>query len=476
MPETWKPKPGDRVIRHPRQDEMSPVRLTVTTRKVPSRVFASPLILIYAFGGLITVGTLLLLLPVSHRGSGFTPFVTALFTATSATTVTGLVIQDTATYWTRTGQVFILGLMFVGGLGFMTIATFLLILIGGRISLAQRLLVRESLGVNQLGGLVRITIGIVLVAAGIQVAGFLALFARFSFLYSPAEAVWQAVFHAVSGFNNAGFVVVKEPGGFAAFQEDWLTLGIMLVLIVLGSIGYWVMVDVVKVRRFSLFTLTTKLVLVMTAALLLIGTLVFLASEYQNPDTLGPLPVERKLMVSVFESASGRTAGFSTVDFGKTEKHTNFFFTSLMFIGGASASVAGGIKINTFAVMLVAILSTMRGRSRASAFGREIPGTQVQRAMVIGALSTVLVFLVALTLVFSQTGFDFIDLFFETVSAFGTVGLSTGLTSELSSWGHVILIVTMFVGRLGPITIGIALAQQTRRDLYRYAQERVTIG
>ena len=147
-----------------------------------------------------------------------------------------------------------------------------------------------------------------------------------------------------------------------------------------------------------------------------------------------------------------------------------------MFIGGASASVAGGIKINTFAVMLVAILSTMRGRSRASAFGREIPGTQVQRAMVIGALSTVLVFLVALTLVFSQTGFDFIDLFFETVSAFGTVGLSTGLTSELSSWGHVILIVTMFVGRLGPITIGIALAQQTRRDLYRYAQERVTIG
>ena len=212
------------------------------------------------------------------------------------------------------------------------------------------------------------------------------------------------------------------------------------------------------------------------AALLLIGTFAFLVSEYQNPDTLGPLPVERKLMVSLFESASGRTAGFSTVDFGKTEQHTNFFFTSLMFIGGASASVAGGIKINTFAVVLVAVLSTMRGRSRASAFGREIPGGQVQRAMVIGALSIGLVFLVALALVFSQNGFDFIDLFFESVSAFGTVGLSTGLTSELSSGGHVILIITMFVGRLGPITIGIALAQQTRRDIYRYPQERVTIG
>jgi trk system potassium uptake protein TrkH len=474
--EAWEPKPGDRVIRHPRQEEMSPVRLTVTTRKVPSRAFASPLILIYAFGGLITVGTLLLLLPISHRGTGFTPFVTALFTATSATTVTGLVVQDTAEYWTRTGQVFILGLMFVGGLGFMTIATFLLILIGGRISLAQRLLVRESLGVNQLGGLVRITIGIVLVAAGIQVVGFAALFVRFSFLYSPAEAIWQAVFHAVSGFNNAGFVALKESDGMAAFQEDELVLGIMFVLIVLGGIGYWVMVDVVKVRKFSLFTLTTKLVLIMTAALLLIGTFAFLAFEYQNPDTLGPLPVERKLMVSLFESASGRTAGFSTVDFGKTEQHTNFFFTSLMFIGGASASVAGGIKINTFAVVLVAVLSTMKGRSRASAFGREIPGAQVQRAMVIGALSIGLVFLVALALVVSQSGFDFIDLFFESVSAFGTVGLSTGLTSELSSSGHVILIVTMFVGRLGPITIGIALAQQTRRDAYRYPQERVTIG
>ena len=181
-------------------------------------------------------------------------------------------------------------------------------------------------------------------------------------------------------------------------------------------------------------------------------------------------------MVSVFESASGRTAGFSTVDFDRTEQHTNFFFTSLMFIGGASASVAGGIKVNSFAIMLVAILSTIRGMSRASAFGREIPATYVQRAMVIGALATALVFLVALMLVFSETGFDFIDLFFESVSAFGTVGLSTGLTSALSSWGHVILIVTMFVGRIGPFTIGIALAQRSERDIYRYPQERVTIG
>ena len=476
MERIWRPKPGDRVVRHPRQEELSPVSLTVTARKVPSKALASPMILIYAFAGLIALGTMLLLLPFTHHGGGFTPFITALFTATSAVTVTGLVVENTTAYWTRTGHVFILAMMFVGGLGFMTIATFLLILIGQRVTLAQRLLVRESLGVNQLGGLVRLTVAIVSVAVVIQLLGFVALFIRFSFLYSPAEAVWQAVFHAVSGFNNAGFVAFREPGGLADFRGDEAILGIMLLLIVLGGVSYWVMVDVVKVRRFSLFTLTTKLVLIMTAVLLLIGTVVFLASEYRNPDTLGHLPLWERLVTSLFESASGRTAGFSTVDFGATEQHTNFFFTGLMFIGGASGSVAGGIKINTLAVVLVAVLSTLRGRARATAFSREIPDSQVRRAMVIGALATAFVFLAATILTFSESEFDFIDLFFQTVSAFGTVGLSTGLTPDLSSIGHLILIITMFVGRLGPLAMVLAMAQSAEGDIYRYPQERVTMG
>ena len=455
---------------------MSPVSLRVTTRKVPSRALASPMILIYAFAGFITIGTLLLLLPFAHEGGGFTPFMDAFFTATSAVTVTGLVIQETSTYWTRTGQVFILGMMFIGGLGFMTIASFLLVLIGQRVSLSQRLLVKESLGVDRMGGLVRLTVGIVLVAAAIQVAGSVALFIRFSFLYSPAEALWQAVFHAVSGFNNAGFVVLREAGGLVHFQSDEAILGTIGVLAILGGISFWVMVDVVRLRRFSLFALTTKLVLVLTGMLLVVGTIVFLVSEYQNPATLGPLPVEEKVITSVFEAISGRTAGFTTVDFGETEQHTNFFFTSLMFIGGASGSVAGGIKVNTMAIMLVAVLSTLRGRTNAVAFGREIPQSVVQRAMVIGAISTAFVFLVGMVLTFSQTGFDFIDLLFEAVSAFGTVGLSTGLTPDLSSTGHLVLIVTMFIGRLGPLAIGLAMAQRTEGDPYRYPSERVTIG
>ena len=455
---------------------MSPVSLTVTARKVPSRALASPLILIYAFAALIAVGTVLLLLPISHDGSGFTPFMDALFTATSAVTVTGLVVQETATYWNRTGQVMILGMMFVGGLGFMTIATFLLILIGQRVTLSQRLLVRESLGVDHMGGLVRLTVGIVLVSVVIQTAGFVALVIRFSFLYPPAEAVWQAVFHAVSGFNNAGFIALTEEEGLAHFGSDGIVLGTIGTLIVLGAISFWVMVDVVRARRFSLFALTTKLVLVLTATLVVVGTVVFLASEYMNPATLGPLSVGQKLSTSVFESISGRTAGFTTVNYNETEQHTNFFLTALMFIGGASGSVAGGIKVNTMAVVMAAVLSTLRGRTNAVAFSREIPHLVVQRAMVIGAVSTAFVFIVAMLLTFSQSGFDFIDLLFEAVSAFGTVGLSTGLTAELSQWGQAIIVGTMFIGRLGPIAIGLAMAQRAEVDLYRYPSERVTIG
>ena len=458
------------------------MRLTVTARRGQSKALASPLILIYAFAGLIAIGTLLLLLPFAHHGGGFTPFVDALFTATSAITVTGLVTQDTATYWTRTGQVFILAMMFVGGLGFMTLATFLLVLIGQRVTLAQRIWMKDSLQVDQLGGLARLTIRIVLVAIGIQVAGFVALLVRFSFLpeYSPAEAVWQAVFHAVSGFNNAGFYVVPESASLSFFVADKAVLGIMATLIFLGTISYPVMVDVVRARRFSLFTLNTKLVLMLVAALTVSGALVFFFSEYDNERTLRQLPVVDKAVVAVFESISGRTAGFSTVDYGATRSHTNFFFTSLMFVGGASASVAGGIKINTLAIVLMAVLSTIRGRGRVSAFGRELPQAQVHRAMTIGAVATAFVFLVALMLTFAESAsakpVDVIDLLFESVSAAGTVGQSTGLTGDLSRWGHLILIASMFLGRIGPLTLALYMAQSGETDTYRFAQERVTLG
>ena len=261
-----------------------------------------------------------------------------------------------------------------------------------------------------------------------------------------------------------------------AFQNDGTVIGVTAGMIFLGAISYGVVIDFVTRRRFRLFGLTTKLVLVLTSVTILVGIGIFLVFEYSNPDTLGPLPVSQKLTTAVFESVSGRTAGFTTLDYGKTQDETNFMMTGLMFVGGASASVAGGIKVNTLAIILVAVLSTIRGRTHASVFGREIPSEQVRRALVLGAISTAIAFSVVVALSITDGGMDFLDIFFESVSAFGTVGLSAGITSMLSQWGQLILVLAMFVGRLGPFTIGIAMAQGSTIDNYRFVQERVTIG
>ncbi len=473
--QVWTPKPADRVIRHPRRSQISPVRLTMTAaRRVQSKALASPLILIYVFAGLVTAGTALLLPPFANTEGSFTPFIDALFTATSASTVTGLVTRESATYWSLYGQAVILVLMFVGGLGIMTMATFLLIFFGQRVPLAHRLIARDSLQINRLGGLARVTVVLVSVAAAMQLMGFAALLPRLFVIYEPVEAVWQALFQAVSAFNNAGFVILPDSASLSAFQGDDLVLGVTAALIFLGAIGYWVILDVIKLRRFSLLPLNTKLVIIMTGLLILCGALVCFFSETDN--TLAERSVLDKALVSVFESISGRTAGFSTIDYGATKQNTNFFFIAMMFVGGASGSVAGGIKINTIAVILVAVLSTVQGKPNAAAFGREIAVGQVQIAMTLGALATAFVFVVALALTYLEPNFTFIDLLFEAVSAAGTVGLSTGLTGEISHWGQGVLIASMLLGRVGPLTLALYMASRRETARYRYAQERVTLG
>jgi trk system potassium uptake protein TrkH len=366
--------------------------------------------------------------------------------------------------------------MFVGGLGFMTLATFLLIILGQKVSLAQRLLMKENLGVNQLGGLAHLTVRVVIFATVIQVLGFIALTIRFSFIYEIPEAIWQAAFLSVSSFNNAGFVVLRYSDSLAAFITDYSVLIIMGVLILIGGISYWVVADIVKVRRWSLLSLNTKLVLIMTALLLYAGALVFFFSEYDNSGTLASLPVLDKAVVSSFQSVSARTAGFAIVNFGNTQQHTNFFYIALMFIGAASASTAGGVKVNTLAIVLISVISSLKGKNHPAIFGREIPIGQLQRAMAILVIAVIFVFLIALMLVFFEQGFPFSALLFETVSAFGTVGLSTGITGELSACGQVILVLTMCFGKLGPLTLALTMALRRDSDAYRFSQERVTIG
>ena len=466
----------DRLVGHPRHQKLAPVHLTIEGRKHRSRLLAAPLIIVYLFATLITIGTFLLILPFAHEAEGFTPLLVALFTATSATTVTGLAVQDTAIYWTRYGQIIILGMIYVGGLGIMTLATFLIILVGQRVTIAQRLLVREILLIDQLGSLVRLTIGIVVIATIIQVIGFIVLFLRFYFMYPLNEALWLAVFHSVSGFNNAGFVVFNETSQLMGFRHDIFVLGTLTSLIFIGSISYLVIFDLIRYRKTSVLSLNTKLVLVFTGALTFIGTLLFLILEYRNPETLASLTLMDKIINSAFQVNSARTAGFSLFHLDSTNQYTNLFTGVLMFIGGASASVTGGIKVNTFAIVVLSVVATLKGQENTNAFGREIPFDLVKKAMAIVTLSIGFVFGMVFLLGITEDQVPLSDLLFESVSAFGTVGLTTGITPSISSLGQIILIIGMFVGKLGPLTVGISMVQRADRNLFESSEEAVLIG
>ena len=475
MRRAWRPRPGDRVVRHPREEEIKPLHIAAARPRVPPKNFGSPYMLMGGFAFLIAVGTLLLLLPFANTSGEVTPFMDALFTATSAVTVTGLVVVDTPTYWSFSGQLIIMVLIFAGGLGIMTSATLFLIIIGQRITLANRLLMRESLGVHQLGGLIRLTLRIVLVVVSIQLIGFLILLLSLMGEYPLSTALWQSAFHAISGFNNAGFVIFPDSQSLDAFWRDYTFLVPMTILIILGTLSFSVLLDIFGYRRFNRYTLDTKLVVVVTTLLLLLGGVVIFAAEYANPATFGPMPVVDKVLTAFFHSASGRTAGFTTVDFGDMEQHSNFFITGLMFIGGASASTAGGIKVNTIAVLMAAVLSSIAGKTHATAFGREVAQPQIYRALTVLVLGLAMVFAVSFFLTITE-GLPLIQILFETVSAFATVGLSTGITQELSPVGRLIIILTMYLGRIGPLTLALVLAQREKTAPYRYAEERVKIG
>ena len=464
------------MVRRPRAREVTPIVIKTSPRRRPTRFFSSPLVIPLGFIVLIVIGGILLLLPIANRTGQMTSPMVAFFTSTSAVTVTGLILEDTAAYWSGFGQAVIFVLMGVGGLGFMTGATFVLILIGQRITLSERLLMRESLLTDRLGGLVRLTRQVIFMAILIYLIGMGLFFWRFQQHFTGTETLWQAAFHSVSAFNNAGFSIIPGNVSLAPFGTDFILLGIFAVLIILGGIGYTVLVEVSRGRRFKRFSLDTKLVLMGSLGLWILGAGVIFGSEYANNGTLGPFSLGGKMFTAFFHSVSARTAGFASINMSNASDFTNLFVVALMFIGGAAGSTAGGIKINSFAVLMVVVYSTIRGRMEAEAFRREIPHTLVYRALAIAALALLLLGGVMLFFILHEKEIPFIKLLFETVSAFGTVGLSTGITPKLSTVGKIVIIITMFVGRLGPLTLALILAPAEKKEVYRFMQERVKIG
>jgi trk system potassium uptake protein TrkH len=434
------------------------------------------------FAVLIGAGTLLLLLPVSSNPSGNTGFITALFTATSAVCVTGLVVVNTGDYWTGFGQVVIAGLMVAGGLGIMTAGLVILAAIGRRVTLNQRLIVRESLGGGGLGHAVKLGRYVVIFAITFQAIGFALLFARLIFKYDAREAAWQSLFHSISAFNNAGFTIFPDSDSLTGFQSDPVTLAIIGALIVLGALSFPVIAELSRHRRINRWSIDTRLVLIGTMALWVVGAIALVSFELTNPATLQGMSLGDKIANGAFQAITARTAGFSTIDYSATRSGTDFLFGFLMFVGGASGSVAGGIKINTAMVLVFAGISSFKGHGRTEIFGREVPATQVLRALAVVMLAAIGLFLLVTGLAFTESSklesgaFSFMDVLFETMSAFGTVGLSRGITPDLSDPGKIVLTIAMYVGRLGPLTIAMGMALGERRATYRYAEERVRIG
>jgi len=470
-------RPGDRRVR---VERTRPEEFTVKTPKRLRRAPPPAVSLLVLFAVLISVGTLLLMLPPAAADGEATRFVDALFTATSAACVTGLVVVDTANHWSPFGQVVIMMLIQFGGFGIMAGSTLLLFLFLRRTTLRDRVLVQESLGGMQLGTVTTLVKRIAIFTIVCELIG--AVILSIAFMAGPEAGprwhplgIWWGIFHAISAFNNAGFDLTGGFQSLIPFRDDWVVLLTHGILLVLGGLGFAIVGDAIVVRRWSRMALETKLVISTTLALLVGGTVLIGLIEWSNPLTLGAMPAEQRVLNAFFESATLRTAGFTALDTGALVESTLFVVMALMFIGGASGSTAGGIKVNTFAVLLIAIASTVKGEPSATAFGRRIKHAIVYRALAVLILSIGFVFLVGLGLTLT-TDATFVQTLFEAVSAFGTVGASTGITPELSDPARLITSVAMFVGRLGPLTLVLALAARAHPVSYRPAVETVRIG
>lgn len=431
-------------------------------------------LVIAAFALLIAAGTLLLKLPVAVDEGAALGWTDSLFWSASASTVTGLGTTDVAVF-SVFGEVVLLLLIQVGGFGIMTIGSALALVIARRVGLRQRMAAQAEIGrvqIGELGALVRAIAVITLVVEAVTALVLFVPMLRSDDTGVP-EAAWQAVFHGVSAFNNAGISLYSDS--MSRFAGDAVVVLAVSAAFIVGGLGFPILVAVVRRSRPHRWSLHARITLVATAALLVVGPLIVLTFEWDNPSTLGPMGVADKVLAAWFQGATPRTAGFNTIDIGALDETTQLVITALMFIGAGPASTSGGIKVTTFAVLVFAMWSEVRGDTEINVFGRRIPMDIARQAMTVAFLSVLLVFGTGLALT-AMSPFDFTATLFEATSAFGTVGLSTGITSALSNGAQLLLVAIMFAGRVGPVTFVTALALRQSARAYRFAEERPIIG
>lgn len=444
--------------------------------------------LVLGFFLVIVVGSFLLNLPIASKDGESVGFINAIFTATSAVCVTGLVVVNTLANWTLFGKIIILLLIQIGGLGFMTLTTSIFILIGRKITFKERLIIQEALNEYTLAGMVRLIKKILLGTLIIEGIGALLLSIRFIPERGILEGIFYSVFHSISAFCNAGFDIIGG-NSLSPYVGDVLVNITVITLIILSGLGFTVWWDIIKVSKekkqkklsfkkcFKKLTLHSKLVLVITAILISFGFIFFFVVEYNNPNTLGPMGIKDKLLAGLFQSVTPRTAGFNTIDLSQLTDTSKFMTIIYMFIGGSPAGTAGGVKTVTIFVIILAVIAVIRGKKRVEAFDRTIPYEVIQRALAVIIISLGVVISVTMLLSLSEGG-NFMDIFFESTSAFGTVGLSLGATNSLTFFGKLIISITMFIGRLGPVTMVLAFSLRSNKDKgqIKKPEEKVMVG
>lgn len=439
-------------------------------------------IMVLGFATIILIGALLLNLPIATQSGESIGLLDALFTATSAVCVTGLIVVDTATYWSMFGQVVIIGLIQIGGLGFMTATTLFALLIKKKINLRERLLIQESLNQGDLSGLVKLTRYVIIMTFTVEGIGALLLSTVFIPQFGLSRGIWYSIFHAISAFCNAGFDLMGSVSGpfssLTAYVNNFTLTMTISALIILGGIGFPVMLDIIKMRKFSKFNLHSKIALITTAILISIGMVFMFVVEFNNPATLGSLDFGGKLLAAFFQSVTARTAGFNTIDLSLMHQASIFIMIILMFIGASPASTGGGIKTTTLATLILAVRSFVYDKSDIEVFGRRVENSTVRKSLGIFVLGITIVVLGTLIISLSEPHFSLVDVGFEVVSAIATVGLSIGGSPSLSIIGKTFIMIFMFMGRVGSLTILMAISSKgmKKNQTIRYPEGKIIVG
>ncbi|MGM0881921.1 MAG: TrkH family potassium uptake protein [Bacillota bacterium] len=437
--------------------------------------WSPPRILVSGFALIILLGAFLLSMPFASASGERLPFIDALFTATSATCVTGLVVVDTGTYFSVPGQIILMILFQLGGLGFMTMATLIALVFRKRISLRERLLLQEAMNQTSMEGIVRLIRRVIIYSLSIELIGAALFTSRFALDMPFGKAVYLGIFHSISAFNNAGFDIFGDYRSLTLYVSDPIVNITAVLLVIFGGLGFVVLSDLMEFRNKRRLSLHSKVVLSITGWLIGLGTITVFIFEFTNPLTLGSLDWGTKLLSSLFQAVMPRTAGFNSLDLTVLRQATQFFIIILMFIGASPGSTGGGIKTTTFATLVGAVFAMIRGRDDIVLFRNRLGKDRIFKALTITVLSLALVIFVTMLLTMIEDQ-SFLVILFEATSAFATVGLSLGLTGELSDVGKIIITITMFAGRLGPLTLAYALGPRTEKELYRHPEGKITIG